>query len=57
MALQKVECLSCEGRFFVDSDIVPDNAEPGEAFPVLCTYCTDGQYAMVVVNEEKVKSR
>ncbi len=48
MALHKVECLSCEGKFFIDSDTIPDDAEPGEAFPVSCVYCDYGRYVILV---------
>ena len=58
VALQKVECLSCGGKFFIDPEnrytIIPDNAEPGEAFPVSCVYCDDGRYVMLVPDEKEV---
>jgi len=51
--LFKVECLSCEGRYYVDEDSinVPGDINSGEAFPNKCPLCEEGDYALIPKTE------
>ena len=55
MALVKVECIECGGKYFVDTNTqnveIPQNIKQGEAFPSHCPVWRDGNYAVLPEKE------
>lgn len=51
--LIKVQCISCEGKYYAEWSDVPDDVEPDVAFPCKCPLCDEGEYAVLSARETK----
>jgi len=47
----KVKCVECGGRYYIGpaevDAMLPEDIQPGEAFPIRCPLCNEGQYAVL----------
>ena len=45
--LNKVQCIECEKKYYIDDMLVPGDIRDEEAFPNNCPFCEDGRYAVL----------